>query len=420
MGNDTADAIGAPDVTWVDLSAFGDTYKGRRVWGPVGLVLTMCLSVFAIFAALVFLWFLASQLGPTFERAGEAAFITIVILACFAAVFIVIRDRVRFESGIGEFVSGVDLSPGDLDRIVPHSGVPLRTILERVKVFAASLGPRVKIKRTADPVMRKKVQQQIYIAWGVIGGSLLIFLFVSMVIGGPMLLVSCIFFLRAARASQPSIAEVRAQDERRPILLLRSFRDDRLMAPRRRRYFIWVVSAARRFEQAIAGSFEAFGPLIAIGEPGEKLPQIGAARTYLSDREWQEAVLGWINESLIIVMIAGSTQWIQWELHRILDKERSRHLLILIPPDSSQARFLKLRRVSSRKDRWANVLASLAGTEWSPALRSIDIKDLLLVQLKPAGKVNAIKADNSYVQAYLLAIAAAIDNEFIAPQAKAA
>lgn len=43
------------------------------------------------------------------------------------------------------------------------------------------------------------------------------------------------------------------------------------------RYFIWVVNAARRFVQAIAGSFETFGPLIAIGEPGEKLPQIGAA-----------------------------------------------------------------------------------------------------------------------------------------------
>ncbi len=97
-------------------------------------------------------------------------------------------------------------------------------------------------------------------------------------------------------------------------------------------------------------------------------------RTYLSDREWQEAVLGWIDESLLIVRIAGSTQWIQWELHRILEKERSRHLLILIPPDRESALLQKLERVSSRKDRWANVLASLADTEWSLALRSIDIE----------------------------------------------
>lgn len=339
MGNDRTDAIGASNVTWVDLSAFGETYKGRRVWGPAALALAIALGSLAALASLVFLWYLVSQLGPAFERAGGAVLFLIVIVACVAVAFFVIRNRVRLESDISGFVSEADLSPGDLDRIVPRAGIPLRKLLDRVQRFAATLGPRVAIRPTADPVMRKKSRQQTTIAWSLVGGGLLVFLFVSTVIGLPVMVASSIFFVRAARARQPSIAEVRTQDPRRPVLLLRSFRDDRLMAPQRRRYFLWDINVARRFEQAIAGSFQTLGPLIAVGEPGEKLPQIGAARAYLPDREWQDAVLGWIEESLLIVMIAGSTQWIQWELHRILEKNRSQHLVILVPrrgarPDS--------------------------------------------------------------------------------------
>lgn len=420
MTNDRAGGSEAPDVTWVDLSAFGATYKGRRVWGPIGLVFAVFVAGIAALVGLVFLWYLVSLLGPAFERAGGILFALIAILACIAVVVLAIRFRFRLESGVDELVSEADLSPGDLDRIVPRSGIALRQLLDRIRAFAVTLGPRVKVRPTADPVMRKKAQQQTYIAGGLIGGGLLVFWFASANIGAVMMLASVVFFTRAVRARQPSIAELREQDKRRPILLLRSFRDDRLVAPRPRHYLFWVINTARRFEQAIAGSFQTFGPLIAIGEPGEKLPPIGAARTYLSDQDWQQAVLGWIEESLLIVMIAGSTQWIRWELHRILEKDRSRHLVILMPPDPRIARFWKWQRPASREDRWANVLASLADTEWSPALRSIDTRDLLLVELKSAGKVTATRADNALVPTYLVAIAVAIDDEFVAPEAKAA
>lgn len=63
---------------------------------------------------------------------------------------------------------------------------------------------------------------------------------------------------------------------------------------------------------------------------------------------------------------------------------------------------------------------SLANTEWSPALRSIDTRDLLLVELMPAGKVIATRASNSSLEVYLIAIAVAIDDEFVAPEAKTA
>ena len=33
-----------------------------------------------------------------------------------------------------------------------------------------------------------------------------------------------------------------------------------------------------------------YGPFLAIGEPNEGLPQLGAARAYLSDDKWQEQV----------------------------------------------------------------------------------------------------------------------------------
>ena len=192
-----------------------------------------------------------------------------------------------------------------------------------------------------------------------------------------------------------------SEDKRKPVLLLRSFQDDMLKA---NQYFptpIGTISLHRRFEQGIAGSLGAFGPLIAVGKPGEELPQIGAARAYLSDAEWQPAVLGWVEEALFIAMIAGATEWIRWELHRIVERGRIRHLFILLPPTVDKA-------------RWDNVLAALAGTGWQAALATIDIRGLMLVQLRPDGRVIAIKRQGSapFVQDYQLAIAIALYEEF--------
>ena len=70
-----------------------------------------------------------------------------------------------------------------------------------------------------------------------------------------------------------------------------------------------------------------FGPFVAIGEPGERLPDLGAARAYFSDHEWQAAVLDWIGRARTIVIIVGKTRWVTWELQRVIASGKLDHLV---------------------------------------------------------------------------------------------
>lgn len=398
----------------VDLSAFGASYKQRKGLGRATLVLVGVLGAFAAFALAIFLAYLGSLIAPRYESQILAVVLVIVLLLTVAAVFVQARVQTRYRSGFGSLLDEKSLSPGDLDRVVPHTGVSLRELIRRVRAFSASLGSSARVKET-DPAKLAKARQTRLLGVGLIVAGLLVFWFLSIQFGLIMVLLSGAVFVKAAQAEQPSIERVREVDKRKPILLLRSFRDDQLLAPERRRYGPFVVNSIRRFEQQIANSFQEVGPLIAIGEPGEKLPQLGAARSYLADDAWQQAVLGWIGESLMIVMVAGTTQWIRWELHRILENGRQSHLIILLPPDRWPLALRGKKKPSNRQQRWANVQTSFAGTEWAPAMAELDIKDVLLIQLDPGGRLTAIKADSIYVQAYQLAIMVAIDDEFIRP-----
>ena len=72
---------------------------------------------------------------------------------------------------------------------------------------------------------------------------------------------------KGRRVLQPSAAEMLAADPRRPILLLRSFRDDdaEIIAGVDEKGTV----ATGRLEEAISPPFSPYGPLVAIGKPGE-------------------------------------------------------------------------------------------------------------------------------------------------------
>jgi hypothetical protein len=120
-------------------------------------------------------------------------------------------------------------------------------------------------------------------------------------------------------------------------LLLRSFADDQLSlvsdiagtgpaAPQ-------LVLARTRFEESIAQALFDSGPLIAIGRPGERLPELGAARTYWADDDWKSAVEATAYRAENVVMIAGLSQGLAWEIDKLRSWGMLRKLLVLIPPD---------------------------------------------------------------------------------------
>lgn len=109
-------------------------------------------------------------------------------------------------------------------------------------------------------------------------------------------------------------AEVRAADPRAAVVYLRSFvADDQ---PLMTFAYTTVVSA----EQEIAFAMDRIGPFIAIGKPGERLPELGAARLHVADHEWREVVGEMMREAALVVIRAGETPNLWWEIGETMER----------------------------------------------------------------------------------------------------
>ena len=115
-----------------------------------------------------------------------------------------------------------------------------------------------------------------------------------------------------------------------PVLLLRSFTDDVAGIPSNM-LIARLFRRRKRLEEMIGEQLTTAGPFVAIGKPGERLPQLGASRLYVGDSEWQTVVQSYIARSDLIILIAGKTHWVQWELVNVLRQGRIAGLLIVFP-----------------------------------------------------------------------------------------
>jgi hypothetical protein len=167
--------------------------------------------------------------------------------------------------------------------------------------------------------------------------ALLVFAAATLVVGTLLLAGSIALFRRGLATLQPTAHELLATDGRKPVLLLRSFGDDKMsmvQAPT-----LGQIKALARMEESIADQFRPFGPLVAIGKPGEKLPELGASRTYYSDSEWRAAALDLMQQALVIVVIAGVSPGLRWELEAIAHAGHHAKLIVLMPEPHRQRRW---------------------------------------------------------------------------------
>ena len=127
---------------------------------------------------------------------------------------------------------------------------------------------------------------------------------------------------------QAKASTVLAHDPRPPVLLLRSFADE-ARAPMARDSFGVVTLLEEKLKRAVIG----LGPFVAIGLPGEKIAYRGAGRAYYSEAEWREAVLKFMETSRLIVLVAGESPALVWELEQIVVRNYLGRTVIVLPPD---------------------------------------------------------------------------------------
>lgn len=154
-----------------------------------------------------------------------------------------------------------------------------------------------------------------------------------------------------AKNTAPSADYARAADPRPPILFLRPFKDDLL------------TSGVLRFEEDLAAHLRLLGPPIAIGNPKDDLPELGAYRQYYDEATWKSAVLGYMRECRFIFMIPGSTMAVEWEIDTIIVQQLLQKLFFVFP-DEDEERGAK---------RFQTVVARFRDTAYWRPLRSLDI-----------------------------------------------
>jgi hypothetical protein len=153
-------------------------------------------------------------------------------------------------------------------------------------------------------------------------------------------LVAVWTFYRTVRHAKPRAAALREHDRRPPVLILRQFDDDLLGTG-------WANPAT--FEHHIVNDLHRLGPTISIGEPGQRLQPLGAAREYLTGDDWKQAVGRLIDQAGLIVVIVGSSESLVWELQEVMARGGKARLVILAPTAPSPIQVAR---------RWAAFVAA--------------------------------------------------------------
>lgn len=390
---------GGGNVVWVDITAMSPRNDAVAMAKVMGRVVGLSIAASAaVLGWLVLVVMVTNSMSDAVQMFGLFGLIVAPFLYLVWKGMLV-RDR--WESGVSDFPSSADFSPAENARKIPYLDVTRKELLDSLQNLLAT-------KRGAGPIVDEgKLRRELLIQYG--GAILLCALGIALGyhwVIVPVAIALPFIWLNVRRRSLPDLDTVVARDRRPPVLLLRSFRDEYVRVPFLVAARFGPITPERRLEQGLT-ILNALGPLIAIGNPGEKLPHIGAARALFPEGEWQPAVLRFMDEAIFIAMIAGDTRWISWELERIVEKGGERKLAIVLPP-------------SKYPGRWQNVLAALAKTRWAPALQSIDPADLLLAQLRADGSILVVgRTGKPFIQDYQLALAIALYQEFCKGEAQA-
>jgi hypothetical protein len=137
-------------------------------------------------------------------------------------------------------------------------------------------------------------------------------------------------YRRAKRHLAAPALDIRRQDNRPPVLLLRSFGDDVIPVQEFRLSFF--IQRAQTFEEILTQHLWDYGPVIAIGRPGEAIPPLGAAREYLRNESWQSRLKELSASARMLVLVLGRTEGVLWEIRRVISAGLLSKTVFVLPP----------------------------------------------------------------------------------------
>lgn len=163
-----------------------------------------------------------------------------------------------------------------------------------------------------------------------------------------MFIAFCLMLFYVGRRLTVPLAD-ELGDKRPRILYLRSFYSDEsaLSYPFR---LASRLSTRMTDEESLIKLLNKIGFVVAIGKPGEWLPTIGAKRIYCTDENWQDTIVSYMGQSCLVIIRAGETEGLSWELKTARNLVKPEHLVIWHPPKKSKRKtkaiYAKFRDIS--------------------------------------------------------------------------
>lgn len=141
---------------------------------------------------------------------------------------------------------------------------------------------------------------------------------------------------------------VREWDARAPIVFLRAFdQDSHKLRTRGGDVFArWAagIGKQRTLDEILLEHASPYGPLIAIGDPRDPTPPLGAARVFVPGQGagWQDVVRGLVDASKAVVICPNHGEGVKWELDLLADGRARLNVIYLASPELSRADALAL------------------------------------------------------------------------------
>jgi hypothetical protein len=215
---------------------------------------------------------------------------------------------------------------------------------------------------------------------------------IGLIFGLPLALWGMLTMMQVRRFKAQTAEESKSNDTRPPVVYLRSFKDDQkasMVTPMGGLTAIFPTYVTE--EEQIATAINRIGPFLAIGQPGEPildlrdiqnnasltdkqkkraetlrrlrlatqmgpliflmprdkvLPDLGAARAYVGDDEWQDKVKDLLSQAQLVVLRAGETDNLLWEVETVARNVKPEKIIFLLPFSNKKSYYNFRQKVS--------------------------------------------------------------------------
>ena len=146
---------------------------------------------------------------------------------------------------------------------------------------------------------------------------------------------------QASRRATKLYQDARKWDARPPIVFLRAFDQDTLKLEALANDPIVKLPAgcgeARTMDEILLEHASPYGPVIAIGDPRNPVPPLGAARIYVPDAGsgWQHIVSSLVQNANAVVMCPNASEGVKWEIDLLAAAEGRVRVIYIANPELS-------------------------------------------------------------------------------------